>query len=375
MAAMAALMAACAAGPPAGLAPDPIPAAELLRAASITGAVDVAPLPDDPVLVLDDEMRRFVAVHVNRQARQERRMMRLVDAVTGDEGLGIDYDERTYTAGEAFRLKQANCLSFTNLFVTLARSVDLPVSFQEVDVPPDWSRHGDTLVLNRHVNALVTTREGREHVVDFNMADFRASYDRRRISDARALAHYYSNLGAERLQAGEHVEALRYLRKAIAQDGAFTAAWVNLGTLYLRHGEPDRARAAWLHALRLDPGEVVAMSNLERQYRERGDLRTADELAARIERHRMQNPYYRYYLARQAFDREDYAAAIRHMKFATRLKANEDSFFALLGLSYLRQGDAETARRWIARAAEVAQDADRSAYHSKLELLKRAGAG
>jgi len=186
---------------------------------------------------------------------------------------------------------------------------------------------------------------------------------------------YYSNLGAERLQAGAYVEALRYLRKAIAQDGAFTAAWVNLGTLYLRHGEPDHARAAWLYALRLDPGEVVAMSNLERQYRERGDLRSADELAARIERHRMQNPYYRYYLARQAFERQDYATAIGHMKFATRVKPNEDSFFALLGLSYLRQGDAEAARHWIARAAEVAQEAERGAYHSKLEMLKRAGAG
>jgi Flp pilus assembly protein TadD len=372
---VAALVAGCATQLPDGLAPATISTAELLRAAPVTGPADAAPLADAAVLLLDDEMRRFVKANVSRNLPQDRRLTRLINAVMGKDSLGIDYNDRTYTAAEAFRLREANCLSFTNMFVALARSVDLPVSYQEVDVPPDWTREGDTLVLNRHINAIVTTREGREHIVDFNIADFRASYDRRKVSDARAFAHYYSNLAAERLQAGDALEALRHLRKAIDQDGGFTAAWVNLGTLYLRAGYPDLARAAWRHALEIDAGELVAMSNLERLYRDAGDTRTADELAGRIERHRMQNPYYRYHLARQAFERQDYDTAIDHMKFATRVKQNEDTFYALLGMSYLRRGDPESARRWITRAEEVAVGDERTTYHGKLEMLKRMGAG
>jgi Flp pilus assembly protein TadD len=293
----------------------------------------------------------------------------------GKDNLGIDYNDRTYTAAEAFHLREANCLSFTNMFVALARSASLPVSYQEVDVPPDWSLQGDTMVLNRHINAIISTKEGPEHVVDFNIADFRASYDRRKVPDKRAFAHYYSNLGAERLQANDRIGALRYLRKAIEQDGTFTAPWVNLGTLYMRARQPEWASAAWRHALAIDPGEVVALSNLERLYREQGDTAMADEIAQRIEGHRMRNPYYRYYLARKAFDRQDYDSAIAHMRVATRQKKNEDTFYALLGLSYLRRGDTELAREWITRAEQVAAGDQRTTYHSKLEMLRRINEG
>ncbi len=373
---LALLASGCAATVPVDEHPGQISPAALLRAAPLTGAEDPAPVADVDMLGLDEDMHAFIEEHVNRRLPQERRFMRLIDAVMGESGRRVEYDDRTYTAAQAYHRREANCLSFTNLFVAMARSIDLDVSFQEVDVPPDWSRSGDTMVLNRHINALVTTRKGRQHVVDFNMSDFRASYPRRKISDVRAFAHYYSNLGAERLQARQDVEALRYFRKAIAQDPAFTAAWVNLGTLYLRGGRGDEARAAWRYALALDPGEQVAMSNLERLYRDGGDIRMADEFRSRIQRHRMQNPYYRFFLAQQAFDARDYDAAIDHLKFAVKQKQDEDRFFALLGLSYLRRGDAELARHWIARAEAVAGDEQlRSGYHSKLEMLRRDGAG
>lgn len=374
--ALAALAAGCAARMPVSDARASISSADLLRAEPVTGVADPAPLPDADPLGLDGDMRRFVAEHVTMRASRDRRLRQLAQAVVGSDEFTVEYDVRTYTAAEAFHLREANCLSFTNMFIALAREAGLKASYEEVDVPPDWTRSGDTLVLNRHVNAVIPAEGGGDHVVDFNMADFRASYDRHRISDARAMAHYYSNIGVERMQAGETIEALRYFRKAVGQDPRFAMPWINLGILYLRAGAPDFARAAWWHSLELSPDDPVAMSNLERQYRQLGELTIADELRGRIERYRMQNPYYRYYLARQAFDRADYETAIRHLKFAVRKKKNEDRFLALLGLSYLRRGDREAAQRWIARAEEVAGDSElRSGYHSKLDLLQRANAG
>ena len=44
-------------------------------------------------------------------------------------------------------------------------------------------------------------------VVDFNIADYKPSYDTRIISDASALAHYYNNIGVERMLEGDVASA------------------------------------------------------------------------------------------------------------------------------------------------------------------------
>ena len=49
------------------------------------------------------------------------------------------YDEITRTASETFRARRGNCLSFSNMFVAMARDVGLDVQFQEVEIPPDWT--------------------------------------------------------------------------------------------------------------------------------------------------------------------------------------------------------------------------------------------
>ncbi len=46
-------------------------------------------------------------------------------------------------------------MSFTNMFLSMARYVGLNASFQEVKVPPDWTRRGDSFVLSRHINVNV----------------------------------------------------------------------------------------------------------------------------------------------------------------------------------------------------------------------------
>lgn len=365
-----ALVAGCTAPLPAGstrITPE-----QLLEGRPLTGGVDPGPLPDVAILALDGDMRRFVAERVPANGPDGWRLRHLLQSLLEDEQFAIEYQERTYTAAETFRLRRANCLAFTNLFVALAREAGLTVHFQEVDVPPDWSRAGGLLVQNRHMNTLVDTGSRSERIVDFNIADFRTSYERRVISDERARAHYYSNVAAERLEAGELVSALQNFRQALAADAGFVPAWINLGSLYQRAGQPAWAEAAWLHALDLEPREFVAMSNLERLFRATGRPAEADEFRARLDRHRQQNPYYRYEQAREAFAAQDYPAAIGHLRFAIERKADEDRFYALLGLAYLRRGDAASGERWMARAEELAGDESlKQAYHSKLERLRR----
>jgi Flp pilus assembly protein TadD len=314
-----------------------------------------APVGDDEVLAVTDDMRVFLDEHVHRRAADQVRLRELIEAIITTDTFALQFDDRTRTASGAFRLRTGNCLSFSNLFVAMAREVGLKASFQEVDLPPDWSIDKDVFVLNRHVNVRVDLAPTGVHVVDFNIDDFRASYTTREISDSRARAHYFNNMGVESMQAGDAATAVACFRKAIADnDREFSPAWTNLGTLYLRLGHPAHAEAAYLQALRVDGDEVVAMSNLAGLYERQGDTKRAAAYRRRVTNHRMANPYYRYQRAREAYQAGDWDTAIGHLKFAVRRKRNEGRFCDLLARCYLGKGNERKARYWQERAREAA---------------------
>lgn len=360
---------ACA-GPPVAPVSSSLAADVLLRAAPLTGEADVPALDDVDVLALDQSMLAFLDEHVDRNSGNMLKLHSLLYAMITDGSFGLEYDEITRTAQQTFSARRGNCLSFTNMFVALAREVGINVKYQEVEIPPSWSLEDESYYLSRHVNVFVDLGAGGSREVDFNIDDFQSSYDRKVISDERALAHYYSNIGAEHLQQHRLLEALRYFRKAVASDHEFAPAWSNLGALYSQAGHFGYAEAAYLQALTINPRELVAMSNLGALYRHTGRPELADWYDRRSDLHRMRNPYYRYYLARSAFLSNDYETAIQHLKYAIRKEKYEDTFYLLLGLSYLHKGNESAARRWLEKAEEVIEeDGLKRDYHNKLERL------
>ena len=342
----------------------------LLRAEPLTGAADVPELDDIDVLALDQKMLTFLDKHVNREHPRQLKLHGLLYAIITEGSFGLEYDEITRTAQETFQARLGNCLSFTNMFVAMAREVGIEVTYQQVEIPPNWSLEGGTYVLSRHVNVIVDLGRGLTRQVDFNIDDFHSSHDRQLISDERALAHYYSNVGVEYLQKNEPLEALRYFRKALASDHEFAAVWSNLGALYSQAEYLKYAEAAYVQALKVNPQELVAISNLGQLYERLGQIELADWYKKRSNRHRMRNPYYRYHLAHRAFLAKDYETAIGHLKYSVRKKKNEDTFYFLMGLSYLQKGNESAARRWLDKAEQVAEDDGlHRNYHNKLERL------
>ena len=330
--------------------------AQLLTGSAL-GVVDESPQPfveAQEVLAVSPEMQDFLYKHVDRKGSASAKLRQLVFAIMDARTFGVAYDSTTHTASETFHVRRGNCLSYSNMFVAMARDVGLHAEYQEVDVPPDWTLDKDTYVLNQHVDVLVDLGAMGTRVVDFNIGDFRTSYEMRQISDARALAHYNNNIGVERMQAGDTVSAFLCFRNAIAaNDREFSPAWTNLGTLYLREGHPAHAEAAYLQALKVSKTDLVAMSNLAGLYETMGDRERAATYQRRVIHHRWLNPYYRYELACEAFDLRQYDAAIAHLKFAIRQRPKEDTFDLLLGAAYLQKGDPRDAGRWFARAEEL----------------------
>jgi Flp pilus assembly protein TadD len=345
---------------------------ELLAGAPLEVGEPTPPVVDgSEVLAVSPAMAAFVAERVDRRASDSIRFQQLAFAIINEASFGLEHDEATRTAAETFRLRRGNCLSFSSLFVALAREAGLKAGFQEVDIPPNWTMQNDAYILNRHVNVWIDLGPFGLHSVDFNVYDFRTGYERRPISDTRAVAHYFNNKGVAAMQAGDVAAALAYYRRAILDnDGDFAPAWTNLGILYMRGGHADHAEAAFLQALAADRDHEVAMSNLVSLYDHQGDAERAEMYRREVARHRNQNPYYRFHLAREAFYARDFEGAISHLKFAVRRRRNEDQFCFLLGLSYLQLGDEKAARRWLERAERLAAtESLKRSYSDKIDLL------
>lgn len=325
----------------------------------------------DDILAVSPEMTAFIDEYVNREGNQNERLAQLVIAVIGEDRFKLAYDDSTRTAQGTFDSRRGNCLSFTNMFVAMARDIGLDARYQEVEIPPDWSMSGQTFLLSEHVNVVLNMKNALPRVVDFNVYDFHSKNESHEISDERGRAHYFSNLGVEQMLGDDTQLAFAYLQQSLREDRKFASAWVNLGILHRREGYLDYAEVAYREALVLDRGNLLAMSNLANLYLEEGREDEAQQYLRRVQSHRLKNPFYRYQLANQAFTEGDYDTAIKNLKAAIRKREDEDRFYYLLSLSYLMNGDREEAQRWMKKAEDTArQAASQQKYHHKLDLLR-----
>ena len=332
-------------------------------------------LPQKDLLAMTPAMKSFVDYYVDKDSSNSERLRQLMSAIVHSRDFSLNTTSNTFTAAETFRYGHGNCLSFTNMFIAMARHVGLDAKYQEVDIPPTWNEESGTLVLSRHINIFVKTparsRSGQAaaDVLDFGTTDIKPHYDTKRVSDKRALAHYYSNLGVDALQEGDYQRSFLLLREGLRADASMDALWNNLGIVYARIDRLDYAEKA-LHIAASKSSDMSGLSNLARLYERLGDEERAALYREKVAHYRSQNPYYRYYLAETLIDQGEYIEAAKHLDAAIRLKPAEDAFYFLMGVAHLRQGDRARARSWFNEARDLSHDAStRYRYNSKMQRL------
>jgi tetratricopeptide (TPR) repeat protein len=304
----------------------------------------------EEAFALDAEMIAFVAPL--RDIREPRyRLDSLIKALEERGLFSLDYAEVTRTASATFHDRQGNCLSFTMLFVGLARAVGLKATYQSVDVPPTWSNDGQVVIAS-HVNSVVDTGGNRQTTVDFNIREYQGEQRSRRVGDQYALALFYTNLGAEALLRGDDAASLVYLREAARAYPEIAGVWVNLGVLYARHAHFEHAEAAYLRALAIDGDELSALGNLVLVYESLGRPERAAAYRGRVQKYRERNPYYHYATAVQALEQQQFPAALASIRRALRLKPDEHEFYALRGEVLTALGRARNAQQSFERANE-----------------------
>jgi len=288
---LAGALAGCASHPSAQQAVQQLPPLQIDGRLIETKAVPaLAPTPD--LLALNQPMREFVARYADGGS-QRQRLMSLHRAVRGGGTLNLQYDPFAEgSAQQVFERGTANCLSYANLFVALAREAGLDAHYQWLEVRPQWSRVGDRVLVGLHVNVLVRLRQGRHFMVDIDPLPAQDIADSQQISDVDGAALYHSNIAMSALASEELEAAWLNAVRALQLSPDMSHLWVNLGAIYRQAGQYEAAENSYLQALALDDWQHSAMSNLVVLYGMQGREQERAYWHSRVENYQQSNPYY-----------------------------------------------------------------------------------
>lgn len=364
------------------------------------GACATSPAPTGPVLFRDalfapptvrihptdalavsDAMRAYLKTDIARALRDKGAQQGLLDAIYAPGQLKLDYDTTvTRNAAETFAAKSGNCLSLVLMTAALANELDLAVHFQGVFTGENWVRVGGMYFSAGHVNLTIGRRQAGVHVIattdERATIDFIAPDPAKRqhtwdLSETTIIAMYLNNRAAESLANGDVTNAYWWARAAIKHDATFITALNTLGVVYRRSGHAAEAREVLTHALKQEPDNLSALSNLALVLTDLGQHGEAAALNARLAKLEPFPPFHFFNLGLDAMRALDFVAAKNHFTREVNRAAYNDEFHFWLAAAYKGLDDLANARKHLRMAQEHSTTANtRALYAAKMERIE-----
>lgn len=334
------------------------------------------PPPLDQVMAVPPALQELLQTRVMQTTGgQTRRLELLLKLMSSDEdGLGLKYrDDATYTVAQAFQSRQANCLTYTLVFLALADAAGLDAVPHEIDQTLAWQQHQNVVYRSNHVNASVRIHSQR-YVIDVGSSFVIARHPAHPITRERLLAQYYNNRAIQLMSNAQLSAALAHAAVAIHLDPTYPTTWSNTGVLRLQNGDAAGAEAAYLKALSLDPMQSSALFNLVGLYHRGGDDRQAAQYRKRLDKVQSRDPFHQFMLAVEFERQGDGVQAARYYRRAIRLHDGEHRFYLGLARALVLAGKQKAARSALERALELAtEESTRVEYRTALQTLQATG--
>jgi Tfp pilus assembly protein PilF len=310
-------------------------------------------------LRIDDEMRKWAREQVPDFGNSETRLNALLLSLINRKEAPFVYTLGSSSdALEAWETGQANCLTFSHVFVALAREVGLDTYYLRVRDVAKFERQGDLVVASDHVTAAFGAPQARI-ILDFSPRPVKRYHYVEYLSDLAALALHYSNLGAAKIQEGDLEGARGVLETAVRIEPAVADGWLNLGVVRRRTGDLAGAESAYRRALETDPDLISAYQNLATVLHLLGRTHEGREILALAQRAGNRNPFSFLALGDLAMRDGRIDAAERLFRRAHRLAPEHPEPLAALGQTALARGKRKQARQQLERALRLGADNQR----------------
>jgi tetratricopeptide (TPR) repeat protein len=333
------------------------------------------------IFALDDQMRLMVKEKLMTEPDIQKRSMRLLKQIFDQTKVALAYNSTAnISAIEAYHSQQANCLSLTILAYALAKEANLDVDFQNVKIPEYWVRNGSYNMLTTHVNLVITKSKSpyaqvvfgsKILTIDFDPFVNKKSFPKAIISQSEVLSMFYSNKGAQALVNKQNIKAYAYLKAATRTAPSFSPAWGNLGILYRVNGYVDLAKKSYRHAIKVNPENYTAMSNLSLLLDDKISRIELTTIRKILKGERDKNPYYFALLADEAFYEANYEQALIYYRKAIKLNNRVHEFYFGLTKVYYALNENKKAQSAISKAISYNRvNSIDIRYIAKLDFLK-----
>ena len=330
---------------------QPFDSAADLSAKLTQAGVTIRDAPPEVPFALPPDLVKFLDDRLKPGPNEDRRVTQVTEFIFGR--LNLQYAlAPTRSAAGTYRAQQGNCMSFTNLFVGIARHQRLAPFYVNVTDQQKWSVRDGMVVSQGHIVAGLYVK-GQLRTYDFLPYEVKAYKKFKPIDDVTAAAHYYNNLGAEALLAGDIETAGPYLTLATRIAPKFVKATNNLGVLLTRRGEVASAIEVYQKGLEIEPDDVALRTNLASLYQKQGRGVEAQALLAELDVANNTNPFYFVYQSEMALARGDSEKALELLREALRRDTEVPEVHLGFVKVFLARGDLERARYHLERALRL----------------------
>ncbi|MCR8923610.1 hypothetical protein NO559_12575 [Dasania sp. GY-MA-18] len=343
--------------------------------ASINGPISAQQasqhITDSSFRTLSPEALAYFKKYLFDHMPQRQTAIQLRNLIHSPAFLNFEYaEDKTYSAQQAYAKAQGNCIAYSHLYISLARQLGLKAQYQLIESDPTLVLRDKKISLFIHLNVVVKLNSNNSFTADTVPEQQHLIKRGQMISDNSADALHYNNLAIDAMFDNNYLASYRYLAKAISLDPQLSLLWSNVGALFRKNQQLQAAELSLHNALALDPQAYPALNNLAVLYQQQNNSVKTQYYLNKIKTYRARNPYHHYNLSLLAISDKNYSLALRSIKKAIGLKADEAGFYYQQSLIYQQLQQLNQSRTALLLAIANSQDKKSlRSYQKQLRVL------